>query len=128
MTSTETTECSLISPVRAISARGLALALAMFVALAALGGADARQGAATPPQPPHQPPRRRAGSAPGAQRIIQHIVVRGTQRVEPATVLTYVVVREGDTYDPADVDTALKALFATGLFSDVKINFDGTAR
>ena len=48
----------------------------------------------------------------------------GTQRVEPGTVLTYVNIREGDAYDPADVDTALKALFGTGLFSDVKINFD----
>src|SRR5207302_1418748 len=65
-------------------------------------------------------------AAPAAQppRIIQHIVVRGTQRVEPGTVLTYVGVREGDTYTPADVDTALKALTTTGLFSDVKTNFD----
>jgi outer membrane protein insertion porin family len=57
-------------------------------------------------------------------RIIQHIIVRGTQRVEPGTVLTYVGVREGDTYTPADVDAALKALTATGLFSDVKTSFD----
>ena len=60
-----------------------------------------------------------------APRIIQHIVVRGTQRVEPGTVLTYVGVREGDTYTPADVDTALKTLTGTGLFSDVKTSFDG---
>ena len=34
-------------------------------------------------------------AAPAAEpaRIIQHIVVRGTQRVEPGTVLTYVGVR-----------------------------------
>jgi len=66
-------------------------------------------------------------AAPGAEapRIIQHIVVRGTQRVEPGTVLTYVGVREGDNYTPADVDAALKALTATGLFSDVKTSFDG---
>jgi outer membrane protein insertion porin family len=66
-------------------------------------------------------------AAPAAQapRIIQHIVVRGTQRVEPGTVLTYVGVREGDTYTPADVDAALKALTTTGLFSDVDTRFDG---
>ncbi|HEV7960511.1 MAG TPA: outer membrane protein assembly factor BamA [Rhizomicrobium sp.] len=57
------------------------------------------------------------------QRVIQRITVAGTQRVEPGTVLTYVNIREGDNYDPATVDTALKALFGTGLFSDVKINF-----
>jgi outer membrane protein insertion porin family len=63
------------------------------------------------------------GAAP---RIIQHIVVRGTQRVEPGTVLTYVGLREGDNYTAADADTALKALTATGLFSDVKTSFDGS--
>jgi outer membrane protein insertion porin family len=65
-------------------------------------------------------------AAPAAEpaRIIQHIVVRGTQRVEPGTVLTYVGVRENDVYTPADVDTALKALTATGLFSDVKTSFE----
>jgi len=59
-------------------------------------------------------------------RVIQHIVVRGTQRVEPGTVLTYVGLREGDNYTPADADAALKALSATGLFSDVKTSFDGS--
>lgn len=59
-----------------------------------------------------------------APRVIQHIVVRGTQRVEPGTVLTYVGVREGDNYTPAEVDQALKSLTATGLFSDVKTGFE----
>jgi outer membrane protein insertion porin family len=66
-------------------------------------------------------------SAPAAEapRVIQHIVVRGTQRVEPGTVLTYVGLREGDNYVPAEVDTALKALMATGLFtSDTRVQFD----
>src|SRR5471030_339689 len=62
--------------------------------------------------------------SPVAQRTIQHITVSGTQRVEQATVLTYVALREGDPYDPAQIDQALKTLYATGLFSDVKVNFD----
>jgi outer membrane protein insertion porin family len=64
--------------------------------------------------------------APGAPatHVIQHIIVRGTQRVEPGTVLTYVGLREGDNFTPADADTALKALTTTGLFSDVKTDFD----
>ncbi len=66
-----------------------------------------------------------AAPATEVPRIIQHIVVRGTQRVEPGTVLTYIGVREGDNYVPADVDTALKALTTTGLFSDVRTSFDG---
>ena len=73
------------------------------------------------PQPPTAAPQT---PAPAANRIIQRITVSGTQRVEPGTVLTYVNIREGDAYDPANVDTALKALFGTGLFSDAKINFN----
>src|SRR5690349_18349611 len=60
---------------------------------------------------------------PGA--TIQHIVVEGAQRVEPATVLSYVAVREGEPYDEAAIDRSLKTLFATGLFADVKFNWDG---
>ena len=66
-----------------------------------------------------------AAAAGQPVRVIQHIAVRGTQRVEPGTVLTYVGIREGDNYSPADVDAALKALTATNLFSDVKTSFDG---
>ena len=51
--------------------------------------------------------------------------MRGTQRIEPATVLSYISIREGDNFTPADDDRALKALIATGLFSDVKTDFDG---
>jgi outer membrane protein insertion porin family len=77
----------------------------------------AANAAANPAAQPAQP-------AAAPRRVIQHIVVRGTQRVEPATVLTYVGLREGDNFTPADADTALKALTATGLFSDVKTDFD----
>src|ERR1043165_8251236 len=123
---------------RATSA-GLCLALASVPA-----GAQLRPGAAErakelsqqPQSPDNQPTNAEAAesanpagqlAAPAeAAHIIQHIVVRGTQRVEPGTVLTYVGVREGDTYAPADVDTALKALMATGLFSGVTTNFDDT--
>ena len=68
-----------------------------------------------------------APAAPPAapQRIIQHIVVLGTQRVEPDTVLTYLNLREGDPYDPTTADAALKALLAQGLFtSATRYNFN----
>lgn len=68
-------------------------------------------------------------TAPPARPLIRRIVVVGTQRIEAGTVLTYVNLREGDTYDPTAVDDAVKALFATGLFtSATRIDFDlGTA-
>ena len=53
--------------------------------------------------------------------VIREIVVEGTQRIEPATVRSYLLVRPGDRYDPARIDRSLKSLFATGLFADVSI-------
>jgi outer membrane protein insertion porin family len=59
-------------------------------------------------------------------KAIQHIVVKGTQRIEPETVLTYISLHEGDIYAEQQADTALKTLYATGLFADVKMDFDGS--
>ncbi len=56
---------------------------------------------------------------------IQQIVVKGTQRIEPSTVLSYLSIRQGEAYDEQNVDRSLKTLFATGLFADVKFNWDG---
>jgi outer membrane protein insertion porin family len=36
-----------------------------------------------------------------------------------------ITARSGDAYDPAKVDSSIKALFATGLFSDVRIDRSG---
>ena len=63
-----------------------------------------------------------AGTAFAQTRsIIREIVVEGTQRVEADTVRSYLLVREGDVYDPARVNQSLKTLFATGLFADVTV-------
>mgnify|MGYP001549862266 CR=1 FL=1 len=53
-----------------------------------------------------------AASAP----TILHITVKGTQRIESATVLSYISLHEGDPYQAQTADLALKALFATGMF------------
>lgn len=58
--------------------------------------------------------------------IVQQIVVRGNQRIEAATVLSYLAIRQGQPYDEQVVDLSLKTLFATGLFADVKMNWDGS--
>ena len=68
-----------------------------------------------------------AAPAPeAAPAVVRRILVTGAQRVEAATILTYISLHEGDTYSESASDKALKSLFATGLFSDVKINFDGS--
>ena len=53
------------------------------------------------------------------------IRVEGNRRVEPETVRTYLTFNVGDPYDLARVDKSLKALFATGLFEDVRIRRQG---
>ena len=58
--------------------------------------------------------------------LVERIVIKGAQRIEPGTVKSYLLVREGDVYDPLRVDRSLKSLFATGLFADVSIDRDGT--
>ncbi len=105
-----------------LSARFARVAPAMVMALAVAGSAaDARapQGTPTPSGPPPDAP-----VAPAA-RIIQHIVVTGTQRIEPQTVVSYISLREGDVYNEQITDVALKTLYQTGLFADVKMRFDG---
>src|ERR1051326_7750352 len=57
--------------------------------------------------------------------MVRDIRVRGTQRIEPGSVLSYMSIHVGDPYDEKVVDQSLKTLFATGLFADVKINWDG---
>jgi outer membrane protein insertion porin family len=57
--------------------------------------------------------------------LIQRIAVEGTNRIDPETVGSYLVVKVGEPYDAAKVDQSLKALFATGLFADVTIRRDG---
>lgn len=56
---------------------------------------------------------------------IRAIEVSGNKRVEPETVRSYLQFSVGSTYDPAKVDGSIKALFATGLFSDVRIERSG---
>ncbi|MCW2249172.1 outer membrane protein insertion porin family [Azospirillum fermentarium] len=56
---------------------------------------------------------------------IRDIRVDGAQRIEPATVRSYLSVAPGDPFDPDRVDQSLKALYATGLFADVSLDRSG---
>ncbi len=57
--------------------------------------------------------------------VVREIVIEGNQRIEVGTVLSYMLLKEGDTYDSRRVDRSLKSLFATGLFADVTIRRQG---
>lgn len=57
--------------------------------------------------------------------VIQAVEVRGAQRVDPGTVLSYMVIQQGDPFDPRRIDKSLKSLFATGLFADIALRREG---
>lgn len=61
-----------------------------------------------------------------AQGVVRDIRVEGNRRVEPETVRSYLQFNVGDAYDGGKVDGSLKALYGTGLFSDVNIDREGT--
>jgi outer membrane protein insertion porin family len=56
---------------------------------------------------------------------IANIRIEGTQRIEPATVQSYMQLSPGDPFSADRIDQALKNLYATGLFADVTFHRDG---
>jgi outer membrane protein insertion porin family len=56
---------------------------------------------------------------------ITAVDVRGTQRIDPDTVRSYMLVQRGDVAEQDRIDRSLRALFATGLFRDVTIRTEG---
>ena len=56
---------------------------------------------------------------------VSDIRVVGTQRIEPETVRSYLQLQPGDPWDDEKVNASLKALFATGLFADVRLSREG---
>lgn len=56
---------------------------------------------------------------------IKGIQVKGSGRVDPAVIHSYLRSKVGDRYDPQLVNDDLKNLFATGLFSSISFSFEG---
>jgi outer membrane protein insertion porin family len=57
--------------------------------------------------------------------VLQDIRIEGLQRTDPGTVFAALPFRIGDTYTDEKAAAALRSLFATGLFSDVRIDVEG---
>ena len=109
-----------IDPRASFRLSGRASALALAVA-AGLGAPALAQTAPAPaPAAPEAAPAPQA--APRQEAIqINRIVVRGTQRIDQTTVLSYLPIQPGDTVDAAMLDVAVRTLSRTGLFADVQI-------
>ena len=56
---------------------------------------------------------------------MKDIRVEGIQRTEAGTVFNYLPVRVGETYTDEKGAAAIKALYATGFFKDVRIEVEG---
>src|SRR5688500_2261976 len=85
--------------------RGIATALAVF-ALVGAAGAQELQSAFTP-------------------FVVKDIRVEGLQRTEPGTVFSYLPVKVGETMNAEKARAALRALYATGFFQDVRLEAEG---
>src|ERR687885_1202821 len=82
--------------------RGFAAVLAAFLLLAAAGA-----------------------SAQSFQPFtVKDIRVEGLQRTEPGTVFSYLPVKVGETMTEEKAQAALRALYATGFFKDVRLEME----
>ncbi len=92
--------------------------LAICVGLACLSPAapSFAQSASTPAAP-------EAGAVLGVP--IRDIRVEGLQRIEPGTVFSYLPLQIGDRVSEQGIAEAVRLLFATGFFRDVRVELDG---
>ena len=68
-----------------------------------------------------------SGEAAPTASTVKSITVLGNQRLEAQTILSYLRLRIGQSYDRATLDQALKDLAATELFKDYQISDDNGA-
>jgi outer membrane protein insertion porin family len=64
-------------------------------------------------------------SAFAEEFVIRDIRVEGIQRTETGTVFSHLPVHVGDRFDPAKGVAAVRALYETGLFKDIRLEADG---
>ncbi|HUQ25963.1 MAG TPA: outer membrane protein assembly factor BamA [Burkholderiales bacterium] len=56
--------------------------------------------------------------------VVKDIRVEGLQRTEAGTVFSYLPIKVGETMDEAKARSAVRALYATGFFQDVRLEVD----
>lgn len=97
--------------------RLLALAL-----LACLSAPAAAQEAPAPALPLAQSA---PAPAPAGSFVASDIRIDGLQRISAGTVFTYLPLERGDTVDSQRVGDAIRALYRTGFFEDVRLDRQG---
>ena len=56
---------------------------------------------------------------------VKDIRVEGIQRTEPGTIFSYLPIKVGDTLTEERAAEAIRSLYATGFFKDVRLEADG---
>ena len=105
----------------------LSTATLMLGSLAMAPAAFAQTDAPSAPPPPASAPTADAPvqtSQPQTVKI-RNILVEGNERIESATIVSYLPIAPGDTVDAARLDLALKTLTRSDLFADVRISVVG---
>ncbi len=117
-------------PTTCVRRPALLTAVALFAGMLVYASTAAAQTSAVPQPAPvatstpaNAEPQRIA--PPIQTSLIKHIAVEGNERIETATILSYLPVAPGDTVDSARLDLALKTLYRTNLFSDVRVDVQG---
>jgi len=72
-------------------------------------------------------PAAHAQTAPAAFSpfVVRDIRIEGIQRIEAGTVFTYLPVKVGDRFTTDRAQEAVRALYATGFFRDVRLEVEG---
>jgi len=117
---------TLSSKTRSPSRRLLALAIATSVTVPAVAQQPVDPQAAfgitpaAPAQPTLSPP------VPAADAFVaRDIRVDGLQRIGAGTLFTYLPIERGDSVDQARAGEAIRALYRTGFFEDVRLDRQG---
>ncbi|MDZ4362698.1 POTRA domain-containing protein, partial [Brevundimonas sp.] len=106
-------------------ARGLSPSLlALAVAAGLAGPALAQTAPAIQPGAPIEAepaPTPQPGPPQEERLVVNRILVRGNQRIDQTTVLSYLPIQPGDTVDASVLDVAVRTLTRTQLFADVQL-------
>ncbi|HVF91565.1 MAG TPA: outer membrane protein assembly factor BamA [Blastocatellia bacterium] len=58
----------------------------------------------------------------GSQDVtVEQVLIRGNRRIPESTIRIWIGTREGDPYNPGQVDRDVRSIFAQGYFEDVKV-------
>jgi outer membrane protein insertion porin family len=70
-------------------------------------------------------PRASGARSVAGSGVIRVVRIEGAQRIEEATIRSYMLAQPGDPFEADRMDRTLRTLFATGLFADVSLRREG---